>query len=57
MKRNHDEKYRAKSHYFAVDDVVYVTRKNVEGKLVSKFDLTRHVIIDFVGRDTCKVIN
>ena len=38
-------------------DVVYVARKNVDAKLVSKFDLTRYVIIDFLGRDTCKVVN
>ena len=56
MKRYHDEKYCVKSHYFAVGDVVYVARKNVDGKLVSKFDLTRYVIIDFLGR-ACKVIN
>ena len=57
MKRYHDKKYRVKSHYFAVGDVVYVARKNVDAKLVSKFDLTRYVIIDFLGRDTCKVVN
>ena len=57
MKRYHDKKYRVKSHYFAVGDVVYVARKNVDAKLVSEFDLTRYVIIDFLGRDTCKVVN
>ena len=56
MKRYHYEKYRVKSH-FAVGDVVYVARKNVDGKLVSKFDLARYVIIDFLARDACKVIN
>ena len=57
MKRYHNKKYRVKSHYFAVGDVVYVARKNVDAKLVSKFDLTRYVIIDFLGRDTCRVVN
>ena len=37
--------------------MVYVARKNIDAKLVSKFDLTRYVIIDFLGRDTCKVVN
>ena len=57
MKRYHNKKYRVKSHYLAVGDVVYVARKNVDATLVSKFYLTRYVIIDFLGRDTCKVVN
>ncbi|CAB4028634.1 Transposon Tf2-9 poly, partial [Paramuricea clavata] len=56
MKSYHDRKQRAKAHSFVVGDMVYLARSKCDSnsKLKSKFDNIKYVIIDFVGRDTCK---
>ena len=59
MKSYHDSKHRAKAHSFAIGDIVYPawTRSDGTNKLKSKFDTVKYLIIDFVGRDTCKVVS
>jgi hypothetical protein len=59
MKSYHDRKQRAKAHSFVVGDIVYLARSKSDSnsKLKSKFDNIKYVIIDFVERDTCKVVN
>ena len=58
MKSYNDRKYRAKAHSFVVGNIVYLARSKSdrEAKLKSKFKMVKHVIIDFMGRDTCKVV-
>ena len=59
MKSYHDRKQCAKAHSFVVGDIVYLARSKSDSnsKVKSKFDNIKYVIIDFVGRDTCKVVN
>jgi hypothetical protein len=59
MKSYHDRKQRAKAHSFVVGDMVYLARSKCDSnsKLKSNFENIKYVIIDFVGRDTCKVVN
>ena len=59
MKSYHGSKHCAKAHSFAIGDIVYLAGTRFDGtnKLKSKFDTVKYVIIDFVGRDTCKVVS
>ena len=59
MKSYHDRKHRAKAHFFVVGDVVYFARSKSDcnNKHKAKFDAATYVIIDFLGRDTCKVVS
>ena len=59
MKSYHDSKHRAKAHSFTIGDIVYLAQTRFDGtnKLKYKFDTVKYVIIDFLGRDTCKVVS
>ena len=59
MKSYHDRKHRAKAHSFVVGDILYLARSRSDrnNKLKTKFDRVKYVIIEFIGRNTCKVVN
>ena len=56
MRSYHDHKHR-KVHSFVVGDIVYLARNKSDSKPNSKFDMVKYLIIDFVRRDTSKVLS
>ncbi len=57
VKAYHDQRNNVRPHRFKVGDVVFLVQNAKKNKLDSKFSTTRYVVVEFRGRDTCKVVN
>ena len=58
MKSYHDRKHRAKTYHFAIGDVVYLdwSKSDRNNKLKSRLNMVKYVIMEFLGRDTYKLV-